>query len=145
MLVEHERKYVQWLQRNKIITDPFKTHKLQERYGKNISEKRGMLINWETKRKKKKRKRQYWIWRNKNSKAGFFFEKQFLLFARKGIIFHTILADWSVTNNLDKSLIPSHRFDHGRDTCARVIREKTIAPGRNAGGSIRKAITSLER
>lgn len=56
MLVEHERKYVQWLQRNKIITDPFKTHKLQERYGKNISEKRGMLINWETKRKKKKKK-----------------------------------------------------------------------------------------
>lgn len=36
VLVEHERKYTQCLERNKIIIEKYK---LQERYGKNISEK----------------------------------------------------------------------------------------------------------
>lgn len=105
------------------------------------------LINWKTKKKKKgtkKEKRQYW--KNKNSKAGFFFEKQFLLFARKGIIFHTILVDWSVTNNLDKSLILSHRFAHWTwHLCSCNSRKKKPLHQDETWGIDSKSYNELER
>lgn len=146
VLVEHERKYTRCLERNKIIIDPFRKVQIARKiWQKYFWKTRALLtinlINWKTKKKKKgtkKEKRQYW--KNKNSKAGFFFEKQFLLFARKGIIFHTILVDWSVTNNLDKSLILSHRFAHWTwHLCSCNSRKKkTIAPGRNVGDRFEK-------
>lgn len=87
MFVEQERKYVRWLQRNKIITDPFKTHKLQERYGKNIFEKRGMLINWRGKKGGKKGRDNIEFERTKTLKQDFSLKSNSYCSREKGLSF----------------------------------------------------------
>lgn len=103
-----------------------------------------MLINWETKKKKgtKKKKRDN-IERTKTPKQDFSLKSNSYCSREKGLSF---IQSWS-TGALQIISIKAWSFltdsPTGRDTCARVIREKKNHCTRTKrGGSIRKAITS---
>lgn len=145
VLVEHERKYTRCLERNKIIIDPFRkvqiARKIWQKYFWKTRALLTMLINWETKKKKgtKKKKRDN-IERTKTPKQDFSLKSNSYCSREKGLSF---IQSWS-TGALQIISIKAWSFltdsPTGRDTCARVIREKkkTIAPGRNVGDRFEK-------